>query len=140
MKKLLVIFLFVLSVQAFSQNYVYRIGKSASIFLDAGSDITITTLDSIALIATYKNVDSLVWRTDGTGTITDSTAARTYYKPSEADYLLDSVTISLLGFTMSGKDTIYTEKILVIGLLGILNKHFLPIRTKANDIIYAKQD
>jgi hypothetical protein len=76
--------------------------------LDAGDDITITTLDSILLSATTKNVDSLVWRTDGTGTITDSTAARTYYTPSLEDYLLDSITVDLLGFTMSGKDTLYT--------------------------------
>jgi lysophospholipase L1-like esterase len=109
MKRLIGLLLLACSLQINAQ--VIRIANEiGDIVLSAGPDITITTLDSILLSATTRNIDSLVWRTSGTGKITDSTEKRTYYTPSEADYLLDSVTISLLGFTMSGKDTVWTHR------------------------------
>jgi hypothetical protein len=104
----------VLSNVLYSQALEVHQEGRVRVRLDAGDDITITTLDSIPLIATVKNVDSLVWRTDGTGTITDSTAARTYYTPSFADEFRNSIVLTLVGYILSGQDTIYDTKVVTV--------------------------
>ena len=110
-------------------------------YLSAGADLTITTLDSILVSARTRNLDSLVWRTDGTGTFTDTTAKRTYYTPSEADGGMDSIVINLIGYDLAGQDTLYTDKkIYLNSYTKILTKIGTSVRTGLNKFIYIKED
>lgn len=110
MKKLLILLFSLASLTSSAQVILLNKKGNSEPYLNAGVDLTITTLDSILVSARTRNLDSTVWRTDGTGTFTDTTAKRTYYTPSEADLAQDSVIISLVGFAFSGQDTIYSTK------------------------------
>ena len=145
MKKLLIL-LFSLASLTGSAQVIYLGLDDAEPYLSAGADLTITTLDSILISARTRNLDSLVWRTDGTGTFTDSTAKRTYYTPSYIDSQLDSMVFTLVGYALDGQDTIYDEKIVYLSEdFYVWNNDFLlyetglttPLnetqRTKVND-------
>ena len=99
---------------------------TGSLLLDAGADLTITTLDSFLVSARTRNIDSWVWRTDGTGTFTDTTAKRTYYTPSEADYLSEYIMLSIAGYAMNGQDTLFDSKIIYMSTLAIAPYMTLP--------------
>ena len=140
MKKLLILLLCLASMNS-SAQVIYLGLDDAEPYLSAGADLTITTLDSFLVSARTRNLDSLVWRTDGTGTFTDSTAKRTYYTPSEADGGMDSIVINLIGYDLAGQDTLYTDKkIYLNSYTKILTKIGTSVRTGLNKFIYIKED
>ncbi len=63
--------------------------------VDAGSDLTISTLDSATLSGVFTNATGVMWSTSGSGGFTNASSANTAYWPSAADTVAGTVTLTL---------------------------------------------
>mgnify|MGYP002780327136 FL=1 len=84
-------------------SQVFNITLDAIVTADAGSDQNVTANQPVALSGAATGPASVLWTTNGTGTFDDATALATNYNPSQADYLNNSVVLTLTASsTVSG--------------------------------------
>lgn len=79
--------------QTIADNLTLTFSKQASLIpID---NITVCQGEEVNIEAIVSNYSSLLWSTSGTGTFTDPVSSTTQYIPSNDDYILGNVTLSI---------------------------------------------
>ena len=80
---------------------------------NAGKDDTICENKSYTLQGTAKNYSSVVWRTSGDGTFSDSTSLNAVYTPGKADIAADLVVLTLKANPLAHCDSVALDNMVL---------------------------
>ncbi len=80
---------------------------------NAGKDDTICENKSYTLQGSAENYSSVMWRTSGDGTFSDSTSLNAVYTPGKADITADSAVLTLQANPLAHCDSVATDNMVL---------------------------